>query len=590
MELIKSAVKKHPYISVVYLWTAFFCIFGTFSISSVTLFNYLSAVVFTAGLIPVNELYLHRQGRNNAMPDKKKKTRFYVFICGLTVYLVGTLLAFHFVPANKLGWGRNPAVIFFAGLIFLAGAILYLRISKTFTENRIFLLLLVTGFFFHLFYSIYTEMNIQMDLSFLTSEDESGIMRGHMGYIKYLYQNFLPLQSDPRQYWQFYHPPLHHYLEAAFLRLQTFCGVDFNIAVYNIKYPPLLYYMLTIVTCIKIARKMNLKGTALLITAAIMLFSPGFLMISNYANNDMLSVFLMLHSVYLTILWYQEPKLVNIISIAAAFGLGMLSKLSAWMAAIPIAVIFLTALIHKLKEKNLKEFGRLVGQMSAFLLIAAPLSLYWSIRNYLRFGVPIAYIPAADNTYQHIDVSPVQRIFDFNIQQYKEPYVCEVYYSSYNEYNPLIALLKSASTNVAYAQKNFNLIFLIPNHLALWTGIILAAAALVCMIVILVKRNSISVPAKIVIAASYVVILASYYIFCVKYPDVCTENIRYASQLIYIGALSVGIVLQKLHDRKNRKYLFFRRFLITSSAVFCFASALLFSADGLWISLYYNLL
>lgn len=584
MELIRCCVTKHPYLSVIFLWTALFCIFGNFGTEYNVIFNYVSAVIFTAGIIPLNELYIHFSGK------KSKQKKNYLFLIISAVYM--TLVVFLYLSAakNKLGWGRNSAVIFAAGIIPIAVAFACIKIKKKSSFKRLFLLLILAGFFLHFFYTVYIEFENQHDLNFYTSPDESGIAIGHMGYIRYIYENFLPLQSDPRPYWQFYHPPLHYFLEAGFLHLQTLFGTDIETAVLNIKYPPLLYYMLTTVTLVKIMRMLKIDGIPLLTSTAIILFSPGLIMVSNYANNDMLSVFLMVHSVYLAMLWFKDRKTVNIIKTALVFGLGMFAKLSAWMAAVPIAVIFISALIPPLKEKKFKTFTRSIGQMCVFLLIAAPLSFYWSIRNYIRFGIPVSYIPTIESTYQHIDVPVVQRLFDFNFSQFKSPYVNIAIISDYNEYNPMIALLKSASVNVLKPEKSYNQLFMLPNNLCLWAGIIIAAAAFICMVYILIKKNNLSITAKTAIILSYITVLISYYIFCIKYPEVCTENIRYASQLIFIGALSVGAAIKYLGENKSERSKIIQRTLKYITLFFCITSALLFSIDGLWTSLYYNFL
>ncbi len=452
------------------------------------------------------------------------------------------------------------------------------------------MLLILIGFFFHFFYSVYTEFNVQFDLGFYDAENSEGIAPGHMGYIRYLYQNFLPLQSDPREYWQYYHPPLHHYLEALLLRVQTFLGVDIEIAVYNIKYPPLLYYMLTIITMIRITKALKVKGISLIITMAIMLFSPGFLFISNYANNDMLSIFLMFHCVYLAILWYKDRNVVNILKVALCFGLGMFTKMSVWMSAVPIAIIFIAVMIEKLKAKEYKSFGRVFGQMWLFLALAAPFSFYWSIRNYVRFGVPIGYIPISYDELQHITVEPLQRVFDFDPGQLRYPYVCTKEYSDYSEYNPLIALLKTSAADIVYTVKDYNSIFYIPSMLLFAMTIILAVGGFVCMICTLFQKHGLSAVAKIAVAGSFVVLLGSYYIFCFKYPQVCTENIRYASQLIYIGALSLGVILKKARRKKGRMAKYIRKGIFACTAAFCLFSFILFALDGAFVSLFYNFL
>ena len=68
---------------------------------------------------------------------------------------------------------------------------------------------------------------------------------------------------------------------------------------------------------------------------------------SGVVNNDLLSVVCMIFTLLFTARWYKNQSIRNILKIALTFGLGMLSKLSAWMVAVPVAVVFTTALVRK---------------------------------------------------------------------------------------------------------------------------------------------------------------------------------------------------------------------------------------------------
>lgn len=584
MEMIKNSMKNHPYFSVFYLWLFLFCSSGRFSVEWVSLFNYISSAFLILMLIPMNQMYMKKVGAKNI--DKQNRIKFVAGVSIVAAYSILTLFLYGIIPSNKHGWGRNATVLFISGAVFFCVTALYLKKKRMLSGQKLFVLIILAAFFFHFYYNLYSEFNVQADLYFYDARTPP---QGHMGYMKYLYENFLPYQEDPRPLWQFYHPPLHHYLEAGLMRLQTLLGTDIEIAVFNIKYLPLLYFMLMCITVKKIAEMLTIKGNTLIFVMSVVLFSPAFLIIGNYANNDMLSIFLMIQSIYFALIWYKDQKAENIIKVALCFGLSMFTKLSGWMAAVPIAVVFITALINMLRHKKFSEFRKLIGQMSVFMLIAAPLSLYWSIRNYVRFGVPVGYIPISESEYQRINQSVPQRLFDFSFYQFETPYLNDLKVNDYVEFNPLVALIKTSSANL-HIDKAFGAPFDTLNLCTMWVTIILAAVAFVCMIFVLCKKGTMPIYAKIAMISFYIVLLVSYYIFCINYPYTCTEDIRYASPIIIIGAFSVGIVMEKnevLNKKVNSKLQLGMKVIITA---FCLLSFLSFAADGLWTSLYFNML
>ena len=49
--------------------------------------------------------------------------------------------------------------------------------------------------------------------------------------------------------WQYYHPPLHHWLMALLLRILTVCGMEYDKACQSLQILPMLYYTLIMVVC-----------------------------------------------------------------------------------------------------------------------------------------------------------------------------------------------------------------------------------------------------------------------------------------------------------------------------------------------------
>ena len=134
-------------------------------------------------------------------------------------------------------------------------------------------------------------------------------------------------------------------------------------------------------------------------------------------------------------------SLLDIIFIAFSIGLGMFTKLTVGLIAPAVAAVFLVILI-----KNPKNFKKLILQFVTFGIICIPIGLFWSIRNFVKYDIPLGYVPAlSENSGQYIDKSPLKRFFDFSLYQISSPFTqWEWDGANYNEFNPVIALMKNA--------------------------------------------------------------------------------------------------------------------------------------------------
>lgn len=565
MEMIKLSIKKHPYCCVFLVWLVVFLTFGQFSIEGTVPVNHIAPVLAGIALIAAERLWNRRKNINNG----KKENIFDLAVLAGIVYAEISVFVFLKVSYDEIIQGRSPNVPLFFALAAITIICIVITVKKTWSFKKAIVVLFFLSLTIHFYYMLYAAFYMQMDLgAFFTSGN------GHIGYIEYLYNHFIPAQFDPREKWQYYHPPLHHYIEMIFLHIITFFGIDIRVAIYNMKYPPLLYFLFLLVTIYRFGKLIGLKKRGLTAAFAIAAFSPAFVLIGNYMNNDMLSTFLAVHSIYLSARWYKTQKISDIIKTALAFGAGMFAKLSVWMAAVPIAVIFVGALIDKLKNKNFSELKNKIGQMAVFLLVAAPLSFYWSVRNYVRFGVPFGYVPQSTIEPKYIDEPIIKRLFDFNPNQLEHVFLYDKTNGMpYFEYNPLTALLKTASVPLVTDDSFGNMFFKL-DYIVFWTAAVLALIAFLCMIR-MIFQNETSAPIWKTVMLSYcIVILVCYYTFCINYPDLCTEHIRYASPLILIGGYFIGLMIDWLSLKSNVLSKITKRVIVFCTVMFCTTSGI----------------
>ena len=419
--------------------------------------------------------------------------------------------------------------LFVAFLMVLILPILFLK-DKINTQT-IIILLFVLGLILRLAYVMYTDVTERQH-----DVETFGGGIGHSGYIEYFYNNFITLPNfDVREVWQFYHPPLHHILAALFMRILTIFGMDYIVAIESLQMLSLLYSALTMLVCYRLFSAINLKDSALCVAFAIVVFHPTFIVFSGSINNDPLATLFMLASFYYTIRWYKNTNYKNIIKIAFCIGLGMFTKLSAWMVAVPVAFVFLYAFITKNNAVSIKKY---ILQFLVFAVVCIPLGLFWSVRNYLLYSVPFTYIPmlSVDNPQFVGYISPLTRLFNFNFSQFRS--VFEAWGDPYYEFNPTVALLKTAMFGEWINATQYPSISAI-GVILFWLGMVFCVASVISFVVLIIKRwrkNPIIVAAFLF----FVTVLVMYYSFCFGYPFTCTQNIRYVISVVPIGAVGIG--------------------------------------------------
>lgn len=432
---------------------------------------------------------------------------------------------------------QHSVVLFVPFTVWLTqlGFVLYSK--RALTAERVVLMMILLGVVVRYCWCLkHGSTEMQHDIGTFSGK------HGHLSYINYWYENGFKLPDfNVTLRWQFYHPPLHHLLMAGLMRLFTVAGMPLDRAQEAIQILPMLYSSLSMVVCFRLFQLVKLKGAGLVAAMAGVCFYPTFIIWSGAYNNDMLATLLMLLSMLLALRWAQQPSLLRIVPVALCVGCGMMAKLSAWMTAPAIALVFVWVLV-----KNIKKPLPFIGQFVVFGVICAPLGLWWQVRNLLTFNIPLTFVPSPGLESMSVaQVPAAQRLFDFSFQQFNYPFEAfTMYQAPYNEYNPMMGLLKTSLFDEYNQPWNF------PEMASV---LVLAAAALaVCGFIGLLwmllsrKHSEINVMTRLFFAVVFLTILISYYAFCFQFPFVCTENIRYCMPLIPILAMGLGFGVSRL--------------------------------------------
>ena len=471
----------------------------------------------------------------------EKGSRYRMMTLLSVISAVLTLVFLYF-----LSFVHKPQLLILnVGLLMLFAAAVYLFCKKRLDDKKAVLLIIIAGFLIRLAYIMtFTIQQKQHDVGSIEK------MNGHLGYIAYfVYQAQLP-DFDVRTVYQFYHPPLHHIIADVWVRIQLIFGMNVDNAFENVQILTLFYSTISMILSYKIFRQLGLKGGGMTAACAVAAFCPAFYILGGSINNDMLSITFMLGAILNTLYWYKSRHFGRLMCIAVCVGCAMMAKLSGWMVAPAIGFVF--AYVFFKDRQNIKKY---LWQYAAFLLVCAPLALWWEIRNNLRYDVPISYVlKLSEDSDQYIGNVPVlQRLFDFRAFQFENAGEQFVRFDgAYNEYNPLVGIFKTSMFDELFTVKYYPGIAGF-DKILLWSAIIIALAGFAGMIYTFIFDKKLSFVHKTFLGILYFVFLLFYYIFCLTFPHVCTQNIRYAVPLIVLGAYFAGRAVQLMIGCKKEK-------------------------------------
>lgn len=211
-----------------------------------------------------------------------------------------------------------------------------------------------------------------------------------------------------------------------------------------------------------------------------------------------------------------------------------MSKVSSALICAPLLFIFLYDFIIDLKEHKAKKT---ILQGLSFIGVVAPLSLWFIIRNIVKFGITSIGVPGIDpsSSLGVINYSYWQRFGVPNLFNLNENIWCILRPNDngYLDYNVWLYTLKcSIFGEYSYWQGEiFAYILLICN-------ILLSLLTIFCICYVLIKefKNFNNILMLII----FVITLISYIIFQILYPVTCTQDFRYMTLIILPVCYFVG--------------------------------------------------
>lgn len=504
----------------------------------------------------------------------------------LLIALITAILQGNYFTSIAGGAPRQPQILilFLVGFISLFFLISEIRTQKVTTDRGVlwtvwFGMLMRAGYV--LFYDIWT---LQNDGGTFTGFGTADINNGHIGYIEYIYKFFHLPDMDPYEYFGYYHPPLHHVIEAIWMTIQRFLGVPEALAFENLQIPTLIYSGLCMIVMLMILKESDIEEKFVIPGMMLFAFHPRMMVLGGSVNNDILALLLLLCTIWRALAWIREKSFKNIILIALSLGFGMISKLNTAICAFSLALIFLIALIDVFKDGNIITRKNIILQYLVFGVISIPIGMSYIIRNMVLFGekpgIPSpAIIPNESvmytGEYSVWSIIGIPSIYDLHIEFPFHPISAKAIHNTW------VILFQTGLFAEAYPA-DINDYLLSVAQIAYIASIIVAVITTIVFIwsyfkklvtetksikfslvyptdeekekgVISTKEAVDKVERTTFLLFTYIFMLLSFSLYVFKYPYTCSSDFRYMTACLVFTSLGF-VGCQNLSDECAGKY------------------------------------
>ena len=426
------------------------------------------------------------------------------------------------------------------------------RMKKWIKRNKVFIIIFLLALIIRMIFIIkYPLSKAQHDVN---GEN------GHFSYIQTIFiQNRLPSTNQ----YQYYQPPLHHFISAMWLKVFSKLIRSYTTLIESLQFVTLIYSMLLLIVINKILKELKIKDKYKNPILVIMAFHPTFTILSGSINNDMLSILLIFCALYELIKWYKKSDMVNTIILAIVTGLAVMAKTSGAIVSLPIMYIFLLQFYRAIKKGDKRKIWQYIGMYCVFGIISLSLGLWYPVRNYILFKQPILYILDPNNQKLYVgDKSLLSRFVPFSKElliQYADPY---------EHYNIPTFLIKSSlfgewTWTTSYICK-YIYVF------ALFANIAIIVFSIVAIIREMTSNRKRDLIYRNIFLILYFFNIISFISMNIKLPYGCSMDFRYIVPTIFIGIYFIGLQLRKIQNEAKNKFIY--RTLMQISIVLVVAS------------------
>ncbi len=408
--------------------------------------------------------------------------------------------------------------------ILLIGSYI-LNKKKKLTTKAITNIIIIIGILLRTMYIVYTPITErQHDVDYFNYP-------GHLSYMNIIKETGkLPDTNDG----QFYHPPLHHFIGATWLKVNDVLNVPIEKNVEGLQILTLIFSSLTLFVISQILSRLKIKDKYNHLINLFFCVNPTFIILSGSINNDCLEYLFQFIILLYILKYYENSTLKNSIILGLTTGLCMLTKFNGIIMLGPITILYLYKLY---KDRNKKE---IIKNYSVMIIIALVLGLSFQVRNYYLYGTiavpsPSDYLSIENYTIlERMIIPSITSIFDK---------FCQIP----GDYNIFAYIIKSS----IFGEYHYNISNLFYN-LFIITNLYL----IVLSTILIIKniKNIFKDKILLLLVVNYFINILSYYYFNYSYPYVCTMDFRYLVPTLLTGII---VLVLESNNTKNKvlKYL-----------------------------------
>lgn len=267
---------------------------------------------------------------------------------------------------------------------------------------------------------LYNSLNSEEDYNRVyTDFDKDKMAFSHIHYIMYLYTyNSLPNTNEIIG--QFYHPPLHHFIMATWLKIADIFSNTSSVKLESMQYVTVMYSIIILISLYKILKELEVDEKYRIIPMLLFGFYPLYIYLAGSINNDeLVTMFCILSFLYL-VKWEKKQSYKNVVLISIFIGLGLMTKTSAVIMIIPAIYIYFKKMSEYINEE--KSVKKLIYQLIIFSIILIVLGGWFHIIN--GFKTITIYPPketlrvTTDNIWDRFGISSLLTANKYNIWNY----------------------------------------------------------------------------------------------------------------------------------------------------------------------------
>ncbi|MEA4997761.1 MAG: glycosyltransferase family 39 protein [Candidatus Limiplasma sp.] len=445
----------------------------------------------------------------------------------LAMLLGALLISVAFFAVTYLGWVTKEQRIqlLMQWSLIVGVALLWTLRVRMPGIDFVLAAILLAGIIMRLGYAAYTPTTLRFhDLAPIDVR-----ATGHAGYVLNLYQNgTLPTSNQ----FQFATPPLYYLLSALCMKVYALIsGISNPVELFEAaRLPSLLASCGALLCAYRIGKELQLHRFGMIMLLGICAFLPNHYLLAGRANPDGLAVFFIFWIVLYALRWQKAQTFANTVMLALGFGLGMMSKLTVAVLALPVGVMMLCIAWQRCVRDRA---WRWLVSIALFALIALPLGLWFPIRNALLYGQPLGYVYDMGAAHpQYIgDLALWHRFGIPDLHALLSPLYIDLSGSA----NMALYTLKSA----VFGEFSYDIDPLIP-YILMLSNAALVLLSLPATVVVAHRGVTRREARPLLLVGMWLSVLGAYVLFNIRYPFYCSMDFRYMVGTSLLGALMLG--------------------------------------------------